>query len=283
MATNTTLDSDPFCEQRFWRARGVDPIVAEPVSATTGIIMVVFAFIPNIVVAGQGKTHTHPRISTLFYLCKAALIIVGIGTTFFHGLSDADARAWHVSDSMFDWVPIVVMTSAVMTLYLSNLMNMGELGGTLVFAGLCSWSATLIVMMDSTSKTHFSQENGQSGGQDTYGTILNVLLLLPLGVMLLYTGVAKFPSHKDIHYLWAGLAVNVILWVVNAYACSTTLELFVFHSIYHVLIAHVFIFATCLGVCLDDANWEFRGLHHFWPEIAPKEPKLAVMKIQPIR
>ena len=251
--------------------------------ALTGIFMLVFAFIPNIVVAGEGSMHTHPHIPTLFYLCKATLIIVGIGTMFFHGLSDANASAWHINDSMFDWVPIVLMTSTIMTLYFSNLLNMGELGGTLVFTAVCAWSSTLIVMIDSASRTYFSQVNGQSNGQDTYGTILNILLLLPLGLMLLYAGVAKFPSHTDIRYLWAEIALNIILWVVNAYACSTTLELFVFHDIYHILIAHVFIFAACLGVCLDEANWEFRGLRHFWPEIAPKEQKPSFMKLQLIR
>ena len=98
-----------------------------------------------------------------------------------------------------------------------------------------------------------------------------MLLLIPLAFTLLYAGATAFPPHKDIRYLWANLAANVVLWAVNAHACAGTLWLFVLHDVYHVLIAQAFVFAACLGVCLDAEHWEFRGLRRGWPEIAARE------------
>ena len=281
MSANAT-DPDPFCEQRYWRSRGVAPSVAEPVGVVTGFAMLALALVPNIILPNPNLIPT--RIPALFYLCKATLAVVGAGTMLFHGLSDANASDWHVSDSMFDWVPIVLMTNAVMALYLSHLVSLGELAGTLLFALLCAWSATLIVLIDSNTRAYFSARAGQANGQDAYGTVLNVLLLVPLCLTLLYAARTRFPPHPDTRYLWVAIAVSVACWVANAHACAATPQLFILHDVYHITIAYAFIFAACLGVCLDDARWEFRGVRNLWPEIAPRAPTAPpLMKIQLVR
>ena len=298
MSANAT-DPDPFCEQRYWRSRGVAPSVAEPVGVVTGFAMLALALVPNIILHSSNiilhspsaiplprspSVIPPPRIPALFYLCKATLAVVGAGTMLFHGLSDANASDWHVSDSMFDWVPIVLMTNAVMALYLSHLVSLGELAGTLLFALLCAWSATLIVLIDSNTRAYFSARAGQANGQDAYGTVLNVLLLVPLCLTLLYAARTRFPPHPDTRYLWAAIAVSVACWVANAHACAATPQLFILHDVYHITIAYAFIFAACLGVCLDDARWEFRGVRNLWPEIAPRAPTAPpLMKIQLVR
>ena len=245
MSANAT-DPDPFCEQRYWRSRGVVPSVAEPVGVVTGFAMLALALVPNIILHSPNMISL-PRIPALFYLCKATLAVVGAGTMLFHGLSDANASDWHVSDSMFDWVPIVLMTNAVMALYLSHLVSLGELAGTLLFALLCAWSATLIVLIDSNTRAYFSARAGQANGQDAYGTVLNVLLLVPLCLTLLYAARTRFPPHPDTRYLWAAIAVSVACWVANAHACAATPQLFIY-SIKNTVYCSLNIFFTQIGL-----------------------------------
>ena len=97
----TVVDNDPFCEHIFWRSVGVRPFVANPVGMVTGFFMFVQGVIPNVRVGGdRSRVHYHPSLPGVFYLCKAELACVGIGTVLFHALSDGDAAWWHMNDGL---------------------------------------------------------------------------------------------------------------------------------------------------------------------------------------
>jgi len=264
----TVVGNDPFCEHIFWRSVGVRPFVANPVGMVTGFFMFVQGVIPNVRVGGdRSRVHYHPSLPGVFYLCKAELACVGIGTVLFHALSDGDAAWWHVNDGMMDWVPIVLMTNAVMALYLCGLLDAGECLMGVVFFFVCLWSCVLIVVMDSGTRDYYS---GLYGGQDTYGAVFNAALLVPLCLTLAWAGATRIQLGEGVAWFWVGIGVNIALWGANTYGCHAVPALFVLHCVYHVTIAWVFVFAACLGVCLDRERWRFRGLRWGWPEIEPK-------------
>lgn len=251
------MSNDMFCESSFWRGKGLTLGVADPVCMVTGVCMFLMPFFNNVL--GEGP------VPPLFWLCKGTLGLVGIGTVFFHALTVEKARDLHLNHYLMDWLPITMMCNAILLLYLSNLLVLDERGWTVLLIGLCVWSGGLAMLIDSDTKSYLDAQSGGAGGQSLYGTVLNVLLLLPLGAVLAYAGWYRF-RFAQAWPLWAAITTVLLLWVLDAYLCQAHPELFLLHAVYHVVVAYAFLYSACLGVCLDERRWEFVRVG-VWPHI----------------
>jgi hypothetical protein len=277
--TDPVFEGDFFCEQKFWHKYNTDTHITHPMSALTGIIMIFIPLAPNIII--DKAYHFHDFIPRQFQLCKSTLALTGVGTIIFHSISADQSRSWHLNYHMCDWLPITLMGNSIIVLYLSNLFDMNETCWTILFFAICLWSSGLAVAMDSDTENHFSNSMGNWDDQKQYGTILNVLLLVPLGVTLAYACFTKVRPLQNAVPLLGAILVVLVLWISNAYFCQEVPELASFHAIYHIVISYVFIYAACIGVSLDN-QWEFapRWVHWkihwpiYWPMVRYKEKKV---------
>jgi hypothetical protein len=267
---NLSYIVDPFCEESFWKGEHINTVpISNPVSAGTGLVIVLMVlFTHNIRFDANHPPATGS--TTIFSLCRASLGIVGAGTVLFHSLDDQSNA---LNSRLCDWLPIVLMCTNIFVLYFTKLSKLnGERTQTLIFMVMYIWMCVLILAADSTTYEWMTLkiDNLKSGQQSMYGTIMNIVLLAPLGFVLLYASLKKFRwIHSAI--LWGLIIINLLLWVLNAYLCRDNLWMFIFHAAYHVSIAYTFLYATCLGMTLDD-KWELapsKRLWALWPMVQP--------------
>jgi hypothetical protein len=141
----------------------------------------------------------------------------------------------------------------------------------------------LVLGMDSDTDAFWSQEMGDAGSQGEYGTVLNALLLVPLGLVLLFASTYRF-AWRDSRYLLLWLLISLTLWLFNAYLCRAHPWLSILHALYHVTIAYAFLVAACLGVSLDSKTWQFGWSTWGWPllrglEVLRKQPPQSYWEI----
>jgi hypothetical protein len=129
-----------------------------------------------------------------------------------------------------------------------------------VFAVVLAWAFVLIMAIDSDTSSYFTQKQGD------YGALINALLLVPLAIVLLWALVG-YVEWRDSKWLAASLLVTATLWLISNYGCERWPGLSVLHSVYHLTIAYAFMYAACLGVCLDGEEWEFGLGRYYWPQI----------------
>ena len=269
MSENSTeFEGDFFCEQRFWHDVHKSPPVTHPMAALTGVIMILMPLFHNVRIGNLQQTYNfHSYIPRQFQLCKSTLALTGVGTIIFHSISADQSRQWHINYHMCDWMPITLMGNSIIVLYVSNLFEMGETQWTVLFFVICCWSSGLALLMDSDTEHYYSSEWGDGGGQMWYGTTLNIILLLPLGLTLAYACYSRLRPVSNTYPLWCAIAVVLVLWVTNAYACVRYSWMSTFHALYHLVISYVFIYAACLGVSLDEREWAFCIGPYYWPMI----------------
>jgi hypothetical protein len=265
---------DPFCEKRFWADdQHKTPLISNPVSAVTGLVIMVMAtFTQNI--RNPTKQPIHATSVTSFYLCRASLGIVGAGTIVFHSIDDTQAQYSNFNFRMCDWVPIVLMCTNILVLYFTRFeKDACECTLTTTFVTMYLWTCVLVLAVDSTTYDYLTIQlaNSDTDGEDSqniYGTIMNVVLLVPLGLTLAYASVFKFERWQNV-WVWGMIALNLVLWVCNAYLCASNLWMSMFHAAYHATIAYTFLLAACLGMTLDD-SWELAPFWKVWPMIQMK-------------
>ena len=266
---------DPFCEKRFWADdQHKRPAISNPVSACTGLVILLMAtFTHNI---RNPKQHRIPATSiTAFYLCRASLGVVGAGTIVFHSIDDTQTQFDKLNFRMCDWLPIVLMCSNILVLYFTRFeRDSCECTLTSTFILMYLWACVLVLAVDSTTYEYLTLElNDSSGGgaQNNYGTIMNVVLLVPLGFTLAYASAFHFKLWDSV-WVWGMIKMNLVLWVCNAYLCASNLWMSMFHAIYHATIAYTFLLAACLGMTLD-GQWVLVPAGWVWPmiEFVPPE------------
>lgn len=266
---------DPFCEKRFWlldQHKNLE--ITNPVSASTGaVIMFMAVFTTNISKIKGGKI-TRSSI-TPFYLCRASLGIVGAGTIVFHSIDDTNTELKQLNFRMCDWLPIVLMCTNILVLYITKFEeDASECCLSFMFTSMYIWTCVLVLAVDSTTYEYLTLEwNDPGSPQNKYGTCMNVVLLIPLGIVLATASIMHFKIRESV-WIWSCIAVNLILWISNAYACGENLWLSILHAVYHATIAYTFICAACLGMTID-GTWEIYYHGYFWPmiyqKIIPKE------------
>ena len=269
----TSFEGDFFCEQLFWHKQHIDTPVTHPLAALTGIVLILMPFKKNVILGNGDLYHLHSFIPRQFQLCKSTLALTGIGTIIFHSMSADQSRDWHINYHMCDWMPITLMGNTIIVLYVSNLFELSETAWTIFFFVICCWSSGLALLMDSDTEHYYSNAWGDGGGQMWYGTILNIVLLVPMGLTLAYACYERIRPFSNTYPLWIAIAVVLVLWITNAYACVRYSWMSTFHAFYHLVISYVFIYAACLGVSLDDTEWMFTFNSYYWPIIEHKGVK----------
>jgi hypothetical protein len=99
---------------------------------------------------------------------------------------------------------------------------------------------------------------------------MNVVLLAPLGITLATASFKHFTYTQSV-CIWGCIALNLALWIGNAYGCSDNLWLSMFHAVYHVTIAYTFLYAACLGMTIDK-QWQLYHIFYIWPMIEYTPP-----------
>lgn len=262
---------DPFCEKRFWEIdQNVKTHITNPVSAGTGLIILLMAVCTTNIEMPSTQAPITGQSITAFHLCKASLGIVGAGTVIFHSIDDTMPEFTDLNASMCDWLPIVLMCTNIMVLYISRFeRHASERRSLLIYTPMYGWACVLILAMD--SRTHESMTrrwHNPNDAQNTYGTLLNIALLVPLGITLTIASYYHLERRHSMH-IWGCVAVNIALWVGNAYGCSDTLWLSMLHALYHVTIAYTFLCAACAGMTIDGA-WAIDFRLYAWPMIRPR-------------
>lgn len=273
---------DPFCERRFWENDRHQKLpITNPVSAGTGLLIMFMAICTtNIDKSGSGATITRASITT-FHLCRASLGIVGAGTVVFHSIDDTMDDYKALNFRMCDWMPIVLMCTNIMVLYISKFeKEASECCLAVAFISMYIWTSVLILAVDSRTYEYLTLKlHGADNAQNVYGTIMNVVLLVPLGITLAFASCYHFEKRLWIH-IWGCIAVNLALWIGNAYGCKDTLWLSMLHAIYHVTIAYTFLCAACMGMTIDGA-WGVRFVWYVWPMIWLEEENNVEAKNKP--
>ena len=267
MNTNLTgwgPENDPFCESELWNDPGMP--IAQPMATITGLAMIAMGWANNYVYEGW---HWN-RLSKLFLVCKASLVLVGVGTVVYHATTVETMGRAHLNHGQCDWLPIVLMCSNLVILYLSHMLRariMDQHEEVAIITGILAWIFVLVMAIDSNTDSYWSAELG-ADQQNLYGTIINIFLLVPLGVILAYASVYHLPWH-DSKYLFLSLAASLLLWAINGYLCRQNPWLAVMHALYHVTIAYGFVYAACLGACIHQSAWVFLINPWGWPTMVP--------------
>jgi len=233
------ITRDWWCERRMWQAAGASTgPIAEPACAATGVVMVVFALIPN--------ADSSARLPLLFLFFKACLVVLGLGTVVFHGFEYGSSLDAHLNLNMFDWAPVVLTVSVLTAVYLAPAMHKLEnYAAVLAYIAFALWCLFLVVAMD--TSTYSVLEGAQ------WGTIMNgVLLAPPLVVLAVFTALR---IGWRAWVLWLLLTVGLAAWLVNYYACSFWSPLALLHAVYHLVITYALILAGCLGLTAG-GEWE---------------------------
>jgi len=266
---------DPFCEKRFWSDRQQSMPISNPVSAVTGLVILVIATCTRNI-SNPAKLPIPSTSVASFYLCRASLGIVGAGTIVFHSIDDTQSQFSNFNFRMCDWLPIVLMCTNILVLYFTRFdRDACECTLTTAFVLMYLWTCVLVLAVDSTTYDYLTIElaNTDTDGEDSqnkYGTIMNVVLLVPLGCTLAYASAFKFERWHSA-WVWGMIALNLVLWVCNAYLCASNLWMSMFHAVYHATIAYTFLLAACLGMTIDK-SWELAPFWKFWPMIQMKPP-----------
>jgi hypothetical protein len=262
---------DPFCERRFWENdRHIKLPITNPVSAGTGLVIMLMAMFTTNIRKPDTLRTTRESVTT-FYLCRASLGIVGAGTVVFHSMDDTMAEFKDLNFRMCDWLPIVLMCTNIVVLYITKFeRDANECCLTTAFICMYIWTCVLVLAVDSNTYEHLTLKwHDPDSPQSIYGTLMNVVLLVPLGLTLATASYYHFPTRSSL-YIWSCVAVNLALWIANAYACSDTLWLSMLHALYHVTIAYTFLCAACLGMTIDGA-WKVEFVRYVWPMIVPAD------------
>jgi len=262
---------DPFCEAALWQKP--DMAIYQPFGAVTGFAMLVIALVNNI--KWQNNTmNSGEGMPFMLLMCKASLVLVGIGTTLYHATEKNTLQKAHLNHGLADWLPITIMTMNILTLYLFRMLHhhstqnrdsrpnlvMTEKRETGVFVLVLLWTFVLVMGIDSETNAYFVSRDS------AYGAILNAVLLVPLALVLTYAMRYHMQWH-DSRWLVASLGVSAGLWLLNNYLCERAPWLSLLHGIYHVTIAYAFVYAACLGVCIKSHKWQFALSPYAWPQI----------------
>ena len=266
-----TLDFvyDPFCEKQFWNTTNINTGgLTNPLCALTGLFMTVMAIYPRSII-----TDSHELDITLslflFILCKASLAVVGVGTLFFH-LYDDQSDVKEFNFRMADRFTMVLMCMDIFILYFVKLFpKFSEKFLTIFFFCMYVYVSCIVLAVDSRTYEYFTLQwkDNQNGGQNVYETSMNAPMLLPLAFVLaaaLYykEGIAR----QRVAWTVVLISINVAMWLGNSYGCRNLPVLFVFHALFHILIAYTFVFAACVGMTLD-GEWDLVMCECGWPMI----------------
>ena len=261
---------DPFCEKRFWMLDQHKNLeITNPVSASTGAVIMFMAVFTSNIDKKQNSKLTRSSLS-LFYLCRASLGIVGAGTIVFHSIDDTNTELKQLNIRMCDWLPIVLMCTNILVLYITKFEeDASECCLSFMFTSMYIWTCVLVMAVDSTTYEYLTLKwHDPDNPQSKYGTYMNVVLLVPLGIVLATASGLHF-TLRESFWIWSCIAVNLILWISNAYACKENLWLSILHAVYHATIAYTLICAACLGMTID-GTWEIYYYKYFWPMIKQK-------------
>lgn len=249
------MQRDWWCEKRLFGDIAIP--IAEPLSACTGLVMVVLFVLPN-------TLHMEKKqLPALFVWVKASFIVLGIGTILFHSVDPEDAlNKWHVNLNMFDWLPLVWMSASLFMLYAHALVVVEW--RLYLYLGVMAWSMLLMIGMD--SETYDFWDSYEKIG---WGFILNGILLSPLFCMLLYASVTHL-KHRSMR-LWFLLIGSLVLWIVNVTSCAQVHGFAVLHALYHVVMSVALVHAACLGLTLN-GEWDLGKSAYISLKVVSVEP-----------
>ena len=265
-ASMYNISRDWWCEQRMWRAAGVQDLgVSEPLAAGTGALMSLLALIPN--------ADRENKLPNLFLFSKACVFILGLGTCVFHAVEFEQSKRAHMNLNILDWLPVVLSSAVVLSMYLlHSVKSLSNDALLFSFVAGLSWLFFLIIAMDSETYAHLEEE--LSSTALGWGSVLNAALLLPLIVTLFAYSVVDLKKRSVV--LWCLLLAAVVLWAVNYYLCQFWYPLAILHALYHVLITAALLEASCLALTLS-GDWEMDP-SKWWPFV--RRPKVRFARGQ---
>jgi len=256
------ITRDWWCERRMWRGMGVDTRgFSEPISALTGLVICVLVLIPN--------TKEDRQLPSLFVFVKSCLLFLGIGTAIFHAVEVEASRDAYLNLNIFDWLPLVLACASLLVMYLLPATK-GLPNAELFAAYLLGlfWFLILVAGMDSVTYE-------QLDGMVDWGSLLNMFLLVPLLVTLLYYTVTVLKEQSLV--LWYLLLASLVLWIVNYYLCPYWYPLALLHAVYHVVIAVALVEASCLGLVVG-GEYEVDQESRWWPMVKSKVNPLKITR-----
>jgi hypothetical protein len=234
--------------------------IKNPICALTGIVISVIGLLP------QGG-----RVPPMFAACKAALVVLGVGTVLYHSLTPEQAQTISLSYRMCDWFSMALTGCCLITLFLSQLVSGDALVWTLTIAFL--WMGVLVVENDTVTYEQWVERMAENGNRNDFDTIMSTVLMVPMGIVLLWALITRNLWLK-VTWMWVWLGLTMITWLSNSYRCKDTPALFILHAIFHITAAMLILQAACIGVGLDEAKWEVQP--GFWPWIQEKNPQATV-------
>lgn len=264
---------DPFCEKAFWKQNNIDTfIITNPICALTGLVMTWMALFRS------NFSSVRPEICTLssflFVSCKASLAVVGVGTAIFHSIDD-QTNLKQLNFRLADRYSMICLCTSILILYSVKLFC--KMGVDFFVWGLSLmylYVLGLVLAVDSSTYEFMtlylhdqSSETPLGNLQNFYETYMNICMLFPLGMIMVYaTAATHGHTRRLVLWVWFWIAFNLGMWAANSYSCRKNPSLFILHAFFHITIAITFLFAACVGMTLD-GEWSIEMYWCVWPMI----------------
>lgn len=292
---NSILKSsdDPFCENLFWKSQNVKTSLHDPACAITGITMAMISILfSNISEECNHVIDSH--FFAMFYMIKGFIVTLGIGTFYYHAFSHEYSclNLW-INDHTVDWTSLVLLLLFLTLFYFCIFIQRNwywiqsleakEMLITIWAATMGVWALTLTAAMDSYTenqwRNHFNPNQisfknitttSTESGTDTYGTILNVILLVYPGLIFVSSVLVYRIQYEELKSLFTVLFLTVGFYVLNTSLCSSITSFFIFHALYHIIAVVMVLQIACIGLRILYENQLQITFHaYIWPVIFP--------------
>lgn len=243
--------SDQWCEQRMWRAVGVDT-KCEIVSLISALSFFIIPF--------RNIPRNIPGNLTLIQCCMCQ---IGLGTMIFH--AGIPKNPLYV---VMDYYPMILFGSGLLNLYISQEFKAkhNTYLGQLLFDAtwslflwlilLTTWALMILYMLDDEMVNIMQDLYNNDEYLSWYNTI-NVVLVVPMLLVFAYYSYARFTFNVCVK-AWALLVLAMAFYFANYLGCQYSYWLAIFHGLYHITMAFALWYIACMGVTLDDSwklNW----------------------------
>lgn len=230
-----------------------DIFPAEPVSATSGLALCVFA------VLGPPNNAHKIDMPLEFWLARASLFACGIGTFVFHAVSDQNVAKYNINRSMWDYVTMMMVATNTLFLYFA-ISTCAKKTLALLYV------AVMLFAVYSNDYLSGAWLWRRTDGAISWGVQFPLFIACYV-VMLIHI---KDATRREKMPLALAVSVACTAWILERFACSYATCLA--HSVWHVAIGYASVLFICFG--LRVRQYSLVGV--WWPDIGEAIPLLCV-------
>lgn len=208
-----------------------DMVVAEPVSAASGLVLCVLALL------GPPSGAYKADLPLEFWLARASLFACGLGTFVFHAIADKNTARYAVNRAMWDYLTMMMVATHTL----------------LLFFATRQWSKALLAFVHVAAVLFAVYSNdylsgawlwAHTDGAISWG-IQYPLFVIPYAIMAMYVE-KTYNEYKLKLPLLLSVITALVAWFLERFACTHATAFA--HSAWHVLIGFAGTHFICFGL-----------------------------------